>query len=135
MAEHPNVPRFRQAYDALAVGDLPTVLETFAPDIVFHVGGNGPLAGPQKGREAAAAALVHGFEVSGGTQRFDVRSILADDDHAVVHVRETATRAADGKTLDVEEVHLFALDGNGQIAELWDIPADPSEHDAFFDGV
>jgi ketosteroid isomerase-like protein len=134
LAEHPSVARFRQAYAALAAGDLPAVLEQFAPDIIFHVGGDGPLAGPQKGREAAAAALVHGFEVSGGTQRFDVRSIFADDDHAVVHVRETATRAADGATLDVEEVHLFAIDPDGLIAEIWDIPADPQVHDDFFDG-
>jgi ketosteroid isomerase-like protein len=134
MAEHPNVARIRQAYDVLAAGDLPTVLEQFSPDIRFHVGGDGPLAGVQKGRENAAAALVHGFEVSGGTQRFDVRNVFADDDHAVVHVRETATRAADGVTLDVEEVHLFAFDADGLIAELWDIPADPQVHDDFFDG-
>lgn len=134
MAEHPNVARFRHAYAALAAGDVPTVLEQFAPDIIFHVGGDGPLAGAQKGREGATAALVHGFEVSGGTQRFDVRNMFADDDHAVVHVRETATRAADGVTLDVEEVHLFAINADGLIAELWDIPADPNVHDDFFDG-
>jgi ketosteroid isomerase-like protein len=134
MAEHPNVARIRQAYARLAAGDLPTVLEQFAPDIAFHVGGDGPLAGVQKGREGATAALMHGFEVSGGTQRFDVRNIFADDEHAVVHVRETATRAADGVTLDVDEVHLFAFDTNGLIGELWDIPADPKTHDDFFDG-
>ena len=134
MAEHPNVARIRQAYATLAAGDLPTVLEQFAPDIVFHVGGDGPLAGVQKGREGATAALVHGFEVSGGTQRFELRNIFADDEHAVAHVRETATRAADGVTIDVEEVHLFAFDTNGLIAELWDIPADPKTHDDFFDG-
>ena len=135
MPEHPNVARIRQAYATLAAGDLPTVLEQFAPDIVFHVGGQGPLAGVQKGRENAGAALIHGFEVTGGTQRFDLRYVFADDDHAVIHVRETATRAADGKTLDVEEVHLMAFDDNGLITELWDIPADPQEHDDFFDGV
>jgi uncharacterized protein len=134
MAEHPNVPRIRQAYTALAAGDLPTVLGQFAPDVIFHVGGDGPLAGAQKGVEGATAALVHGFEVTGGTQRFDVRNVFADDDHAVVHVRETATRAADGVTLDVEEVHLFSFNDEGLVAELWDIPADPTTHDAFFDG-
>jgi uncharacterized protein len=134
MAEHPNVARIRQAYATLAAGDLPTVLEQFAPDILFHVGGDGPLAGVQKGREGATAALVHGFELTGGTQRFELRNVFADDDHAVIHVRETATRAADGKALDVEEVHLMAFDANGLIAEIWDIPADPELHDDFFDG-
>jgi len=71
MAEHPNVPRIRQAYAALAAGDLPSVLEQFAPDIIFHVGGDGPLAGAQKGIEGATAALMHGFELSGGTQSYE----------------------------------------------------------------
>jgi ketosteroid isomerase-like protein len=135
MAEHPNVARIRQAYALLSAGDLPTVLEQFAPDIRFHVGGKGPMAGVQKGREGATAALVHGFELTGGTQSYDLRHVFADDEHAVVHVRETATRAADGKTLDVEEVHLFSFDDNGLIAEVWDIPADPQSHDDFFDGI
>ena len=135
MAEHPNVARIRQAYAALAAGDLPAVLGQFAPDIVFHVGGDGPLAPAQKGLEGATAALVYGFELTGGTQRFEVRNVFADDDHGIVHVRETATRAADGVALDVEEVHLFAFDADGLIGELWDIPADPDTHDAFFDGV
>ena len=135
MAEHPNVPRIRQAYSALAAGDLPAVLEQFAPDIAFHVGGCGPLAGVQKGRDSALAAVVYGFELTGGTQRFELRNVFADDDHAVIHVRETATRAADGAPLDVEEVHLFAFDSDGLIAELWDIPSEPDLHDNFFDGL
>ena len=135
MAEHPNVPRVRQAYAALAAGDLPSVLAQFAPDIIFHIGGDGPLAPVQKGIEGATAALMHGFELTGGTQRFELRNVFADDDHAVIHVRETATRAADGKPLDVEEVHLFAFDADNRIVEIWDIPADPKTHDDFFDGV
>lgn len=134
MAEHPNVTRIRQAYAAFSAGDLPSVLEQFAPDTLFHVAGTGPLAGVQKGRDGVTAVIAQSLELSGGTQRFALQNVFADDEHGVVHVRETATRAADGTALDAPEVHLLAFDADGRIAEFWDIPADPDAHDAFFDG-
>ncbi|MCA1846465.1 MAG: nuclear transport factor 2 family protein [Actinobacteria bacterium] len=134
MAEHPNAVRIRQTYAAFAAGDLPAVLERFAPDTVFHVGGNGPLTGDHKGREGVTTTIVHSLELTGGTQRYELRNVFADNDHAIVHVREIATRAADGVTLDAEEVHLIGFDADGLIADFWDIPADPDTHDDFFDG-
>lgn len=134
MSEHVNATRIRGAYAAFAAGDLATVLEQFDPDVLTHVAGNGPLAGVQKGRDGLGAVIAHGFELTGGTQRLDVQQIFADAEHAVVQVRETATRAADGLALDVHEVHLLALGEDGRITEFRDIPADPDLHDAFFDG-
>jgi hypothetical protein len=134
MAEHANATGVRATYAAFAAGDLPTVLGFFAEDAVFHVGGDGPLTGQHKGHEAISAALVHGFQVTGGTQQLELRNVYADDAYAVVHVRETATRAADQHTLDVEEVHLIAFSPDGRIADFRDLPADPERHDAFFDG-
>lgn len=134
MAEHANATTIRNIYSSFTAGDVPAVLARFTPDLVFHVAGDGPLAGEQKGHDGLLAVLGSGRETSGGTQRFEVRNVFADADHAVAHVRETATRASDGAALDVEEVHLVRLDADGLIAEFWDIPADPDAHDAFFDG-
>ena len=134
MAEHPNTAKIRAAYDAFAAADLPNVLEAFAPDGVFHAAGDGPLAGDHKGREAIGTALIGSFQMTGGTQRIDVKSLYADDEHAVIVVHETATRARDGATLDIDEVHLAVLDRDGLVVELWDIPSDPDVHDAFFAG-
>ena len=134
MAEHPNTAKIRAAYDAFAAADLPAVLEAFAPDAVFHVAGDGPLAGDHKGREAIGAALIESFQLTGATQRIDVKSIYADQDHAVIVVHETASRARDGATLDIDEVHLAVLDGDGLVVDFWDIPSDPDVHDAFFAG-
>ena len=134
MAQHANAARLRDGYNAFAAGDIPTTLAMFSPDLVMHVGGDGPLAGVQKGHEGLAAVIGWGMEVSGGTQKFELQNVFADDTHGIVHVRETATRAADGKELDVHEVHLVAFDENGLIAEFWDIPADHELHDGFFDG-
>ena len=58
---------------------------------------------------------------------------LADDEHAVVSLRETANRT-DGATLDNEEAHVLTIDAAGKITNLWDLPVDPEKHDRFFDG-
>src|SRR3974390_1594422 len=53
--------------------------------------------------------------------------------HGVVVLRETATRP-DGAMLDIDEVHVLAIDEEGRITDLWDLPSDPETHDRFFDG-
>jgi uncharacterized protein len=133
MTEHPNVQRIRNAYDAFTAGDLEAALKDLAPKATFHFKGEGPLSGDHTGVDDITAALVGTFEVTGGTQKLDISSIFADDEHGVVVLRETASRP-DGATLDVEEVHVLALDGEGRITDLWDLPNDPQAHDDFFDG-
>ncbi len=133
MAEHPNVARVRAAYAAFDKSDLNGALADLAVDAVFHFTGEGPNSGDHRGRDDIEAALITNFELTGGTQKLDIHSIFADDQHAVVSMRETATRT-DGATLDVEEAHILTIDSEGKITNLWDVPADPEEHDRFFDG-
>lgn len=133
MAEHPNVQRIRDAYAAFSVGDLPAALKDLAPDAVFHFGGQGPLSGDHTGVDAISAALIGTFETTAGTQKLDISGVYADDHHGVVVLHETASRP-DGATLDIDEVHVLAIDGEGRITDLWDLPTDPKTHDRFFDG-
>lgn len=133
MAEHPNVQRIRDAYAAFAAGDLAASLKDVAPDGVFHFNGEGPNSGDHQGAEAIGAALISLFELTGGSQVLDIKSVFADDRHGVVVLHETASRT-DGVKLDIDEVHVLALDGEGRITDLWDLPADPEVHDKFFDG-
>jgi len=133
MAEHPNVATIRNAYATFAAGDLAAALKDLTPDAVFHFTGEGPNSGDHKGVEDITAALVKNFELTGGTQVLDVKNIFADEYRGVVVCRETATRT-DGATLDIDEVHVLALDGEGRITDLWDLPSDPKLHDKFFDG-
>jgi uncharacterized protein len=133
MSEHPNLSRMRNGYEAIAQGDLPTVLDLFATDGVMHVGGKGPLSGDHTGRAAIGDAFAGLFEWTAGTVKLDVTQLFADDNNAVAIVRETARRASDGLSLDVSEVHLFRM-VNGEVVEFWDLPADHDReaHDAFF---
>ncbi len=133
MGEHANVSRVRDAYDAFANADLNGALKDLADDAVFHFKGDGPNSGDHKGRAAIEKALIANYELTGGTQKLDIKGIYADDGHAVVVLRETATRIY-GATLDIDEVHVLAIDGVGKITDLWDLPTDEAVHDSFFDG-
>lgn len=133
MSEHPNVQRVRDAYDAFARADLEGALKDLAPDAVFHLNGAGPLGGDHVGTDAISAALIGTFELTAGTQKLDIASMFADDHHGVVVLHETASRP-DGATLDVDEVHVLAIDDEGRITDFWDLPSDPDAHDRFFDG-
>jgi ketosteroid isomerase-like protein len=132
MAEHPNVATVRKAYEAFAKADLDGALADLADDCVFHFGGTGPNSGDHKGREAITAALIANFELTAGTQALDVKGIYADDERAVVVVRETASRP-DGASIDIDEVHVLGL-RDGKVTDLWDLPTDAQVHDDFFDG-
>jgi hypothetical protein len=133
MPEHPNVQRIRDAYAALGEGDLTEALKDIAPTATFHIGGSGPLSGDRTGIDSITSALVGAFELTAGTQKLDITSIYADDRHGIVVLRETASRP-DGATLDLEEVHVLAIDDDGRITDLWDLPSDPEAHGRFFDG-
>ncbi|MGI8795932.1 MAG: nuclear transport factor 2 family protein [Acidimicrobiia bacterium] len=133
MAQHPNEARVRGAYDAFLKADLDGALADLADDAVFHFNGEGPNSGDHKGRAAIEAALIKNFELTGGTQALDIHGVYADDHHAVVALRETATRT-DGAKLDMEEAHVLTFDADGKITNLWDLPSDPEMHDRFFDG-
>lgn len=135
MAPHPNAVRIRQMYEALVAGDLGPVLAAFAEDTLFHMPGTGELGGDHHGPQGVAAVLGRLMEITGGSMAFEIRGVYADDAHAVVHVRETATRVEDGAVLDVEEVHLLGLTPDGLVSEFWDLPDDPDLHNAFFDGA
>jgi ketosteroid isomerase-like protein len=134
MAEHPNVKKARDAYEAFVNLDLPTALKDLAPDAVFHFHGTGPASGDHQGAEAITAALVGAFETTAGTQKLDISNVFADESHAVLTIHETSSRP-DGAKLDMDEVHLLSFNDQGQITDLWDIPADPEAHDRFFDGL
>jgi uncharacterized protein len=133
MPEHPNVQRIRDAYAAFAAGNLADALKDLAPNAVFHFNGSGPNSGDHTGVDEITKALIATFELTGGTQKLDIASTFADDHHGVVVMRETASRP-DGATLDVNEVHVLAINSEGQITDLWDLPTDPELHDNFFDG-
>jgi ketosteroid isomerase-like protein len=129
MAEHPNVERLRTGYAAYSSGDMDTITQLFAEDILWHVAGRSPIAGDYKGRDQVFGFFGKLMELSNGTSTIEVHDILANDDHGVALVTGSATRG--DKSLRGQDVHTFHL-RDGKVVEFWDSPLDQYEADEFW---
>jgi ketosteroid isomerase-like protein len=126
---HPNEDLVRRGYDAFASGDMATLNEVFADDIVWHAPGRNDLSGTFRGKDEVFATLQKNMELTGGTLKLDVHAILADDEHAVTLLRATAQR--EGKALDDNTVQVWHVK-NGKLAESWLHPSDAYASDEFW---
>jgi ketosteroid isomerase-like protein len=131
MHQHPNVARIVEGYERFAARDIDGVLRLLSDDVVWHVAG-GRYAGDHKGRDEVADHLRELARFTDDTLLLNVLDVFADDHHAVAHVRETATRAADGARLDVREAHVFHLDAAGRAIEFWNVHDDPEAYELFW---
>ena len=95
-SEHPNARRLREGIEAFSRGDLETVRQSATDDATWVNPGSGPLAGTYRGWAEISAMFGRLMELTGGTYSMQVRSILADDDHAVAIYDATST--VDGRT-------------------------------------
>ena len=126
---HPNEDLARKGYQAFSTGDMDTLNELFADDVVWHLGGRSPLAGDYRGKDEVFGVLGKFAELSGGTFKLDVHDILANDEHVVALVKATAQR--DGKSLDDNGVQVLHVK-DGKVTESWFHPGDTYASDEFF---
>ncbi len=129
MAEHPNIDLMRRGYGAFAAGDMATLTNLFADDVVWHLPGNNPLSGEYKGRDAVFAVFARTAELSGGTFKIELHDVLANDQHAVALATATASRQ--GKQYEQRESHVYHLSG-GKVTEFWSFPEDVRKGDEFW---
>ena len=124
-----NVALMRKGYEAFAAGDLDAMRDLFSPDVVWHSGGDNALTGDYKGVDEVFGLFAKLFEMTGGTFKQEVHDILANDVHAVVLSRATASRP-DGRTFDGNQVAVFHVD-SGRATEVWIVPQDAAASNAF----
>jgi ketosteroid isomerase-like protein len=129
MAEHPNVALVRRGYEAFAKGDMATLRELIAEDVVWHVPGTNPFSGKHRGRDAVFAMFARGAELSGGTERIELYDILANDEHGAALTRTTASRQ--GRQLDSLGIDVYQI-SNGKVTEVWDFIYDQRATDEFW---
>ena len=129
MADHQNLDLLRRGYAAYTSGDMDTVNELLADDVVWHVAGRSPLAGDYSGKEQVFGFFGKLQELSGGTATVEVHDLLADDEHGVAIVTEIATR--DGETHRSRTTHVLHL-RDGKVTELWDAHVDQYSADEFW---
>jgi ketosteroid isomerase-like protein len=129
MAEHPNAQLIRSGYAAFSTGDMDTINEVFADDIVWHIPGRSSLAGDYKGKAEVFGFFGQLAERSGGTFSLEVHDVLGNDEHVTAMTRERAQR--DGKSLDMNFVHVWHMQ-DGKAVEFWGIPSDSYVEDEFW---
>ena len=114
MAEHPNLLLMRRALDALRSGDMSTLAQVFARDVVWNVPGRSVLARAYKGQDEVFGFFGRLMELTNGTFQLESLDMFANDRGGVFVDRLAAAR--NGKALDVR-VLLHVSIQNGQIAE------------------
>ncbi len=129
MSEHPNVARVRDGYEAFGKGDLAALDDLLAEDVRWHIPGRSQLAGTYEGRSAVYEQLGRLMTVTEGSFRFELRALLADDEHAVAVVALSAHRG--DASFAVLNGHVFRFDGE-RIVEFWETSGDQYAQDVVF---
>lgn len=129
VADHPSADLISRGYEAFLKDDMATLENLFVEDVVWHAAGINPTSGEHKGRYAVLSLFRRVKELSGGTFRIEVHTILADDDHGVSLTRTTASR--EGKHLRGQSVTVFHI-RDGKITEVWLVSEDQPSIDEFW---
>ena len=98
--------------EALLKGDFKSVFETMSDNIVWHMGGEGPLSGIVKGKEALGERLGEFIKRSNGTFRVITNWAASNDCFVVASVVSLAEKE-DQKLNDLG-IDLFRIE-NGKI--------------------
>jgi ketosteroid isomerase-like protein len=127
--EQANQALIVRAYDAFAQGDIPTVLQILAEDILWHVPGRGPLSRDYHGHGEVLEFFRHFMELSGGTFRIAVDKVLAKDDRVIVLVTESAQRHE--RAWSSPQVHAWTVK-DGRATVFWQFQGDQQTEDEFW---
>lgn len=128
MADHPNAELARRGLEAFIKGDLATVGELLADDIVWHVGGNNPLTGDYRGKEAVMGFFARMAGIA--TPTMSIHDVVANDEHAIALV-ETGGTKPDGTSLQQRSVQVYHV-RDGKAREAWFYNEDQAALDAFW---
>ena len=131
MSEQSNVALHRKAHEAFSRGDMDTLTDMTAEDIVWHSPGKSLISGDFRGREAVFEKFFAKMdELSGGTAKFvEHQDYFGNDEHSVALFRFSATRK--GKTWEGRICEDIRWRG-GQIVEVRTYLDDQYQWDAFW---
>jgi uncharacterized protein len=124
--DHPDAIAYRRTADAFRAGDLDLIGRLIAPEVVWHVPGEHPLAGTIDGRDALLAWLARVGTIGFWLVEHDV---FASDRH----VCAISTMGARRTDVDVQTrvVSIFRY-RDGRQVERWLYPDDLAAWNAIF---
>lgn len=120
----------RAVLQAVSDGDLDRLESQLSDDIVWHVGGDHPLAGDYRGREAVRRYHTRVAALSSGSLRLEPVDVLASDNYLGIFLKASAN--AGSHTLDTTMVEAIRLSDDGRWAEFWGLAEDQDLVDAFW---
>ena len=115
--------------EALLKGDFKSVFETMSDNIVWHMGGEGPLSGIVKGKEALGERLGEFIKRSNGTFRVITNWAASNDCFVVASVVSLAEK--EDEKLNDPGIDLFRIE-NGKIQEVWTFEEQQEEEDKYW---
>ncbi len=124
---HPNVEILRKSDEAMQSGDIERFFSYFTDDVVVHIPGRSSLAGVYTGKDQMQEGFDR-FMAAMGDYSFETHAYLADDEHGVILQKGKAVRGAE--SLDLDEVFVMHF-REGQISEMWYVPTEQSQFDAW----
>lgn len=126
---HPNEDLARRGYDAFSRGDMDTLRDLLAPDVVWHSPGRNPTSGDARGIDETLQTFQQLFELTEGSFSAEIHDVLANDEHLVVLGRTRAKRG--GKSLEQRFAQVQHIVG-GKVTESWFHNEDQHAVDEFF---
>ena len=129
MISHPNAAAIRKAFDAFMRGDLESARRLFAPDVLWHVSGRGPLSGDFRGFDEIARWGGQLMERAAGTFREDLVDVVANDETAFQLVTYRAER--NGRSIQDRSVNVYRM-SEGRVVECWVLFGDTQGFDEFW---
>jgi hypothetical protein len=130
MTAEQNAAVVRRGYEAFNAADVPTLLEVFDENAVWHAPGRSPVAGDYRGRDATLGYLGRLGQETDGNFRAELLHLTADDDGCVVGVQRTVTER-NGKRLEVGNCIVFKLT-DGRITDVTEHFSDLYAWDEFW---
>jgi ketosteroid isomerase-like protein len=118
MSAAANLKLVQEIYQAFGRGDIPAVLEHCADDIDWGIDAKSgvPWHGLGKGK-AFAARFFETIARESEITRFEPHTFIAGDDGVACLVRLESKLRKTGKTVAMEDIHLFKIQG-GRVT-LW----------------
>jgi uncharacterized protein len=127
--DHRNDDLAQKFIDAYGRRDYQKLEGLLTDDVLWHVGGNHPLSGDYRGRQAVLDYFAKVQSLTSQTLTLDPIEILAGGSFGAIFLRVRAER--EGRGLDVTMAEAFRAQ-EGQLAEFWATADDQEAVDRFW---
>lgn len=130
MSDIKNIEIVQSYVDSLSKGDMETVGQLLADDVIWHQPGSSHLSGLHSGKEKVFAHLGKFMELSSNTFRVSkVQAVMGNGNMVTATMHFMAERL--GRNLSMDGVDVMRIDA-GKIKEVWLFSGDQAEEDAFW---